>query len=97
MLTLLILRFSQSQSPPSPKKLPSTKSETTMSPKSEFTDADIEILTQSNCLKNAGAVYERKINSSIQFELGPPNESFTGNIGVSGVILQLPYILSHLP
>ena len=82
MLNILILCSSQSQSPPSPKKLPSTKSETTISPKNEFTDADIEISTQTKCIKNAGAVCEHKSNASIQFELGPPNESFTGNLEV---------------
>ena len=49
-------------------------------------DADNEIATQAS-VKNYGAVCERKSNISLQFELGPPNESFTGKLEVCILLL----------
>ena len=79
--------FSQSQSPPSPKKLPSTKSETTMSPKNELKDGVLDIPDKSTYAHHSGSDSEGKINhkpssNSIQFELGAPKEPYMAKLQV---------------
>ena len=77
--------FSQSQSPPSPKKLASTNSETAISPRNEPSNCNLADAAQSNALHTAENGSELKYNldaNAIQFELGPPNESFVGALEV---------------
>ena len=76
------MHFSQSQSPPSPKKLPTTNSETTMSPKNDLRIDSTNETSNSNKYSSSDNVRKNNLSQNpIIFELGPPNEPFSASFG----------------
>ena len=79
--------FSKSQSPPSPRKLPPTHSESSMSARLGITAKDIayanikQTVTTQRSYDGKDNV-DKKSSNSPHFELGPPTEYYIGAVKV---------------